>query len=149
MPGPKWFRAVPPRTRLIVYYGIAMASGAMLLDWLEVQFLTRRYPVEIYVVILCLLFTGLGVWLGHRLTRGRSIAPNDVNTAALIYLGISRREQDVLALLAEGRSNQEIADRLFVSVNTVKTHLQNLYQKLDVGRRGQAVEKARSLKLVA
>lgn len=120
----------------------------MLLDWFEVQFLTRRYPVEIYVVVLCFLFTGLGVWLGHRLTRRRSGTSTGVNSAALNYLGISRREQEVLALLAEGRSNQEIADALFVSVNTVKTHLQNLYQKLDVARRGQAVEKARSLKLV-
>ncbi|ANO53231.1 hypothetical protein BA177_13250 [Woeseia oceani] len=125
-----------------------MAGGAMLLDWFEVQFLTRRYPIEIYVVVLCFLFTGLGVWLGHRLTRRRSCTSTGVNSAALNYLGISRREQEVLALLAEGRSNQEIADALFVSVNTVKTHLQSLYQKLDVARRGQAVEKARSLKLV-
>jgi ATP/maltotriose-dependent transcriptional regulator MalT len=63
-------------------------------------------------------------------------------------LGISGRESDVLTLLATGHSNQEIADQLFISPNTVKTHLHQLYQKLDVSRRGQAVEKARSLRLV-
>ncbi len=67
---------------------------------------------------------------------------------ALTYLGISEREGDVLTLLAAGHSNQEIADHLFISPNTVKTHLHKLYQKLEVSRRGQAVQKARSLHLV-
>ena len=141
-------RAISPRTRLILFYGLAMAGAALLLDGLEARFLTRRYPLEIYVILLCLLSTVIGVWLGHRLTRRRPVSPA-VNSAALSYLGISGREQEVLALLAAGCSNQEIADTLYLSVNTVKTHLQNLYQKLEVVRRGQAVEKARSLRLIA
>ena len=134
--------------RLIVIYGIALAAGALLLEWLEVQYLLKRFSSEIYIVILCGLFTGLGIWIGHGLARPATVEPFELNTKALTYLGISERESDVLALLAAGHSNQEIADRLFVSPNTVKTHLQNLYQKLDVARRGQAVEKARSLHLV-
>ena len=125
-----------------------MAAGALLLEWLEVQYLLKRFSSEIYIVILCGLFTGVGIWIGHRLSRSTQVEPFELNTKALTYLGISERESDVLALLAAGHSNQEIADRLFVSPNTVKTHLQNLYQKLDVARRGQAVEKARSLHLV-
>ncbi len=125
-----------------------MAAGALVLEWLEVQFLLKRFSTEIYVVILCGLFTCLGVWIGHRLTRRAPIKPFEINTMALTYLGISERESDVLALLAAGHSNQEIADRLFISPNTVKTHLHNLYQRLEVSRRGQAVQKARSLHLV-
>ncbi len=125
-----------------------MAAGALLLEWLEVQYLLKRFSTEIYIVILCGLFTGLGIWIGHRLARRARTEPFELNTKALTYLGISERECDVLTLLAAGHSNQEIADRLFVSPNTVKTHLQNLYQKLDVARRGQAVQKARSLSLV-
>lgn len=125
-----------------------MAVGALLLQWLEVQFFLRRFSTEIYVVILCGMFTGLGAWIGHRLTRRAPAKPFEINMQALSYLGISERESEVLSLLAAGHSNQEIADRLFVSTNTVKTHLNNLYQKLEVSRRGQAVEKARSLQLV-
>ena len=125
-----------------------MAAGALLLEWLEVQYLLKRFSTEIYIVILCGLFTGLGIWIGQRLARRARTEPFELNSEALTYLGISERECDVLTLLAAGHSNQEIADRLFVSPNTVKTHLQNLYQKLDVARRGQAVQKARSLQLV-
>ncbi len=125
-----------------------MAAGALLLEWLEAQYFLRRFSTEIYVVILCGLFTGVGVWIGHRLTRRRPAGPFEINTQALSYLGISEREREVLALLASRHSNQEIADRLFISPNTVKTHLNNLYQKLEVSRRGQAVDKARSLQLV-
>ena len=125
-----------------------MAAGALLLEWLEVQYLLKQFSTEIYIVILCGLFTGLGIWIGQRLARPARTEPFELNTKALNYLGISERECDVLTLLAAGHSNQEIADRLFVSPNTVKTHLQNLYQKLDVARRGQAVQKARSLSLV-
>ena len=139
---------VKPHIRLVIIYGIAMAAGALVLEWLEVQFLLKRFSTEIYVVILCGLFTGLGVWIGYRLTRRNPIRPFEVNTNALTYMGISGRESDVLTLLATGHSNQEIADQLFISPNTVKTHLHQLYQKLDVSRRGQAVRKARSLRLV-
>ncbi len=139
---------VKPHIRLVIIYGIAMAAGALLLEWLEVLHVLKRFSTEIYIVILCGLFTGLGIWIGHRLVRPSPVEPFELNTKALTYLGISERESDVLTLLAAGHSNQEIADRLFVSPNTVKTHLQNLYQKLDVARRGQAVQKARSLHLV-
>lgn len=139
---------VKPQLRLVVVYGIAMAAGALLLQWLEVQFFLRRFSTEYYVVILCGLFTGLGAWIGHRLTRRPTDRPFEINAQAQNYLGISDREREVLTLLAAGHSNQEIADRLFISTNTVKTHLNNLYQKLEVSRRGQAVKKARSLQLV-
>ncbi len=125
-----------------------MAAGALVLEWLEVQFLLKRFSIEIYIVILCGLFTGLGIWIGHRLTRRAPIKPFEINTSALTYLGISERERDVLTLLAAGHSNQDIADHLFISPNTVKTHLHNLYQKLEASRRGEAVQKARSLHLV-
>jgi DNA-binding CsgD family transcriptional regulator len=69
--------------------------------------------------------------------------------AALARLGVSQRELEVLQLMAEGLSNQEIAARLFVSLNTVKTHSQRLFEKLDVRRRTQAVETGRKLQIIA
>ena len=125
-----------------------MAIGVLVLQWLESQFLLNMFSTELYVVILCTLFTGLGVWIGYKLIRRVPNEPSEINTKALAYLGISEREIDVLTLLSAGHSNREIADRLFISPDTVKTHLHNLYEKLGVARRGQAVEKARSLQLV-
>ncbi len=91
----------------------------------------------------------LGVWVGNKLTPKKQVAEFQRNEEALSYLGISEREYDVLLLLAEGLSNKEIAESLFVSLNTVKTHLNNLYSKLEVSRRTQAVQKARELRLIA
>ena len=125
-----------------------MAAGALLLEWLEFQFFLKTFSTEIYIVILCGLFTVVGIWIGNKLSRRSPSQSFEANTKAMRYLGISNRESDVLTSLANGLSNQEIAAKLFISENTVKTHLNKLYQKLEVSRRGQAVEKARSLHLV-
>ena len=82
------------------------------------------------------------------LTRRSRPAPFEKNARALGYLGISEREYEVLELLAAGHSNREMAERLYVSPNTIKTHLAHLYEKLEVSRRTQAVRKARSLRLI-
>lgn len=132
----------------ILFYGLALAAGALVLQWLDYQYTIKRFSAEISLVIIGTLFTAVGIWIGNRLTRKSPIKPFEKNTRALAALGISEREDQVLALLAKGHSNQEIADRLFVSLNTVKTHLNHLYQKLEVSRRTQAIEKARSLRLI-
>lgn len=72
-----------------------------------------------------------------------------LNETELQRLGISKREHEVLELIAKGLSNQEIADKLFVSLNTIKTHTSNLFLKLEVSRRTQAIQKAKELRLIA
>ncbi len=135
-------------TRTIVLYALAMALAAFALQWLEYKYAVRVFSTEIYIVIIALGFTALGLWVGHRLTQGRSAEEFRRNDEAIDYLGISAREVEVLELLADGHTNKEIAGRLFVSPNTVKTHLANLYGKLDVSRRTQAIHKARSLRII-
>lgn len=134
--------------RPILIYSVAIAAAALLLQWLEYQYTVRRFSTEIYIGLIALFFTGLGVWVGSRLVPSRGAPEFERNLQALSSLGISERELEVLELLAEGCSNQEIADRLFVSLNTVKTHLSHLYDKLDVRRRTQAVQAARALELI-
>ena len=133
----------------IAIYSLAIASAAFALQWLEYQYAVRVLSTEIYIVVIALLFTALGIWVGGQLTRGGG-APKvfEKNIQAIEYLGISQREWEVLELLAEGHSNKEIAEKLFVSPNTVKTHLGNLYGKLEVSRRTQAVQKARTLRMI-
>ncbi len=134
--------------RSIMLYGVALAAAAFLLQWIEYQTMVRLYATEIYVVLVAILFTGLGIWVGYRLTARRSSGGFEKNSRALEALGISDREYEVLVLLAGGHTNKEIAAQLFVSPNTVKTHLANLYGKLQVSRRTQAVHKAKALRLI-
>ena len=134
-------------------YGAIIAAFVFLMEWLEYRYLVRAFPIEILIGTVAVLFTGFGIWLGGKLTHRKAEAPKSeegfqVNQKALDYLGISEREHEVLHLLAAGHSNQEIADRLFISTNTVKTHLSRLYEKLEVSRRARAVQKAKSLQLI-
>lgn len=135
-------------TKTILIYSIGIACAAFALQWLEYQYAVRMFSTEIYFVVIALCFTTLGIWAGNRLTARSKSTPFQKNQRAIDYLGLSPSEQKVLALLAEGLSNAEIAARIHVSINTVKSHLGNLYAKLEVSRRTQAVHKARSLKIV-
>jgi DNA-binding NarL/FixJ family response regulator len=135
-------------TKTILAYALAIAIGVFLLEWVQYQYLARRFGFEIFLALIALGFGGLGLWLGVRLTARPPAKTFEKNTAALQTLGISEREYDVLAALAKGISNKEIARDLGVSPNTIKTHLQRLFDKLEVTRRAQAVDKARQLRLV-
>lgn len=97
------------------------------------------------------MFTVIGIWAGLRLTRPKIVevsGPFELDSATLQKLGISKREYEVLELLSQGLSNQEIAEKLFVSVSTVKTHVSNVLAKLDASRRTQAIRRAKELRLI-
>lgn len=116
--------------------------------------------MDIYMGLIALVFTSVGIWAGLKLTRKKEVTvvkevpvivdrQNFVlNENLLKQLGISKREYEVLELIAGGLSNKEIGDKLFVSENTIKTHSSRLFEKLEVSRRTQAVEKAKSLGLI-
>ncbi|HEU4516336.1 MAG TPA: response regulator transcription factor [Steroidobacteraceae bacterium] len=133
----------------IVVYGFALAAGAVGLQWLEYQMWARIHPGAIYVALIAAAFLALGIWLGARLFR-REPRPGTFtpNERAQASLGITGREREVLQLLAAGRSNKEIARRLGVSPNTVKTHVARLFGKLQVARRTEAIGLAREPGLV-
>ena len=158
MPGMQLFWK---NNKTIIAYGFAMAVLLLFLKWLELRFIIFDHSFEVYVGMIAILFTSLGIWLALRLSKPKirtviiekevfiekkeNFVPND---ARISELQLSKREIEVLALMAEGFSNQEIAEKLFVSLSTVKTHNQNLFDKLEVRRRTQAVEKARRLELI-
>jgi DNA-binding CsgD family transcriptional regulator len=134
--------------RTILLYALALAAGAGLLQWLEYRYVTRAYSTEIYVALLAAGFVGLGIWVGRRLTPGPPPDGFVRNEAAIRSLGLSPRECEILALLASGQSNKEMARTLAISPNTIKTHVARVYDKLEVARRVQAIEKARWLRLI-
>lgn len=135
--------------KAVLIYGSALAAGAVLLQWLEYQIWARRHSGTVYVALIALAFLGLGIWVGRRLFRSEppagQFAPNE---RAQSSLGITEREREVLQLLADGRSNKEIAARLGLSPNTVKTHVARLFEKLRVARRTEAIQLARELGLL-
>jgi DNA-binding CsgD family transcriptional regulator len=134
--------------RTILIYGTLLALGALGLQWLEYRYLVREFPFQIYAALIAIGFMALGIWTGAKLFRREPPAPFETNTAALESLGISDREREVLELLAAGRSNKEIAQRLEVSPNTVKTHVSKLFEKLAVSRRTEAISRARELGVI-
>jgi DNA-binding CsgD family transcriptional regulator len=134
--------------RTILIYGALLAIGALGLQWLEFQFVVRTHATEAYLVLVAIAFLGLGVWAGARLFRRPPPAPFETNEKVRETLGISDREFEVLTLLAEGRSNKEIANQLEVSPNTVKTHVARLFEKLEAQRRTEAISRARELGMI-
>jgi DNA-binding NarL/FixJ family response regulator len=135
--------------RTVLLWALVLAAGAFALQWLEYQYLVRVFSRDIYIAIIGVAFAAGGVWVGWRLTARQAPGPFERNAAALAALGLTRQELKVLERLAAGQSNKEIARTLGLSPNTVKTHVANLYAKLEVGRRTQAVSKARDLQLIA
>jgi NarL family two-component system response regulator LiaR len=135
--------------RTILVYGLSLAALIFLLKFIEYRFLVRDLSLEFYIGAIAIFFTVLGVWAGLKLTKKKTIIITNpafqFDQSRMDSLGISKREYEVLELMAKGLSNQEIADKLFVSLNTIKTHSSNLFLKLEVSRRTQAVQKAKEV----
>jgi DNA-binding CsgD family transcriptional regulator len=135
-------------TRTIILYAAILAAAALALEWLEYKYVTRVFAGEIYIILIAGGFAALGVWVGRRLTRKTEPGPFELNKAAIASLGITDRELETLGHLSGGLTNKEIARKLDISPNTVKTHIARLYEKLDVSRRTQAIQKAKELALI-
>lgn len=129
-------------------YGGAIAVVAALLQWVEYRYHIMQMPGEAYAAIIAAVFIAIGVWVGMRLTPGATGSAFEPNEKAIASLGLTPRELEILGHLAKGASNKEIARSLGVSPNTIKTHIANLYMKLEVTGRGKAVEAARSLAVI-
>jgi two-component system, NarL family, response regulator LiaR len=151
--------------KTILVYGLLGGVLIALLKFVEYRFLVIEHSVEVYGGIVALLFSALGIWLGLKLTRPRETvvvrevrvpvnvpaSPADTfvpNTARQEQLRITRREMEILQLIAAGLSNREIAQRLYVSENTVKTHSGRVFDKLKAKRRTQAVQLAKEAGLI-
>ncbi len=145
----------------IILYGLLLAVFVFALKWLQWKYLLADHPVEVYVGAVALLFTVLGVWIAHKLIKPKTeqifvekkvYVPAPVqplfDQAAWEKLGLTSRENEVLQLLVKGYSNAEIASQLFLSVSTIKTHVSNLFFKLEVNSRLKAIDKAKLLNII-
>ena len=148
-----------PVKKQILIYGLLGGLLIAALRLVEYRFLVVEHSIEIYGGLIALLFAGVGVWLGLKLTRKKEVVvfkevmvsaavPFALNDERLRELGVTPREQEILELIANGMSNREIAEKLFVSENTVKTHSTRLFDKLGAKRRTQAVQLGKELGLI-
>jgi DNA-binding CsgD family transcriptional regulator len=137
--------------RHVLIYGLIGGILIAVLKWTEYRFLVIEHSIEIYGGLIAATFAVLGIWLGLKLTgRQPTIIVREVPAPAAEPfiadegkredLGITRRELEILELIAQGMSNREIAEKLFVSENTVKTHSSRVFDKLGAKRRTQAVQ---------
>ncbi|HYK20545.1 MAG TPA: response regulator transcription factor [Pyrinomonadaceae bacterium] len=140
-------------------YGLCGGILVVVLKLIEFRFLVVEHSIEIYGGLIALLFAGVGIWLGLKLTKKEEVIvvkevpvpasqPFALNEERVKDLGITKRELEILELIARGMSNREIADKLFVSENTVKTHSSRLLDKLSAKRRTQAVQIAKEMGLI-
>lgn len=153
----------------ILIYGLiyGLCGGVLIaaLKVIEYRFVVVEHSIEIYGGLTALVFASLGIWLGLKITRKEQIivereliverevrvpagTPFVLNETRMQELAITKRELEILGLIAHGLSNREIAERLFVSENTVKTHSSRLFDKLRAKRRTQAVQLGKELGLI-
>jgi len=144
--------------QVALYGGIGGVLIA-LLKFIEYKHFVLEYPSEIYGGLIALGFTALGIYFGLRWTRAREVVvirevpvrmdgPFVLDAGKLKEVGLTAREHEILALIAQGLSNREIGEKLFVSENTVKTHSSRLFEKMQVNRRVQAVQKGKEFGLI-
>src|ERR1044071_8238082 len=150
--------------RTLIYgiiYGVCGGLLIAFLKFIEYRFIIIEHSIEIYGGLTAILFAGVGIWLGLKLTKKKEVVlirevpvrvpareSFSVNEVKLRDLGITKREHEILALIAEGLSNREIAEKLFVSENTIKTHSSRLFDKLSAKRRTQAVQIGKEIGLI-
>jgi DNA-binding CsgD family transcriptional regulator len=147
--------------RHIFLYGLILAILIFALKWLQWKFLIIDNAIDIYIGLVAIFFTVLGVWVATQLVKPKVqtviverkvfVTQEEefkVNESELEKLNLSSREFEVLQLLAKGHSNTDIAKNLFLSLSTIKTHVSNLYFKMEVKSRLQAIEKAKRLKII-
>ena len=161
-------RTSPVKKQILIYALIYGLCGGLLIAALKVieyRYIVVEHSIEIYGGLTALVFASVGIWLGLKLSRKEQIiverkliverevrvpagTPFTVNEERLQELAITKRELEILGLIANGLSNREIAERIFVSENTVKTHSSRLFDKLSARRRTQAVQRGKELGLI-
>ena len=146
-------------TKQVVLYGLIGGVLIAFMKLIEYKHFVHEYTSEMYGGLVALLFTGIGIYLGLKWTRSKETVivkevlvpaggPFVLDARKLKELGITQREHEILGLIAQGLSNREIGEKLFVSENTVKTHSSRLFEKMQVNRRVQAVQKAKDFGLI-
>lgn len=142
----------------IIGFGLLIFSLLVLFRLAGYTQFRLQYGMEIWIAVFSILFFIIGIFLSRKMFQKEIIkekevivevpAGSEIDPKQLSKLGLSKREYEILQLITEGLSNQQIADKLFISENTIKKHISNLFLKLDVERRTEAIKKAKTLRVI-
>ena len=135
----------------IIIFGALLAILVVILQFIEYRYIIGSLGVDIYTGAVATIFTGVGIWVGSSMLKRKKVAKvktEKIDHEKIKDLKLNDREYEVLILISKGYSNQEIANQLYLALPTIKTHTSNLYSKLDVNSRTQAIYKAQNLHLI-
>ena len=136
---------------IILGFGILIASLLILFKLARFSYMDSSPGPEIWIAVISLVFFGIGIFISRKYLPKikKEIVQKEIDLIQVDKIGLSKREYEILQLINDGLSNQQIADKLFLSENTVKKHISNLFIKLDVQRRTEAIKKAKELNIIA
>jgi DNA-binding NarL/FixJ family response regulator len=136
--------------KTVFIFGMLIMALLTLFQLSTYSISTGRIQIEWVIAIIAVVFFGIGFIINRKNkgSKGFSTTEGTINETKIADLGITEREYEILIKISEGLSNKEIGERLFISESTVKTHLSNLYSKLDAKRRTQAIQKAKQLEII-
>lgn len=137
--------------KVILRFGLIIAALLILFQLSRMSLLIPDMSSDLILGLVGAAFIGLGIYLGLKFRKVEIVEVGpviEIDEQQIEALGLTEREMEVLRLIASGLSNVEIGEKLFVSENTVKTHVSNLFVKLDVKRRTQAVTRAKELRII-
>ena len=135
---------------IILGFGILIASLLVLFKLAQLSFYNSGPGPEIWIAIISLVFFGIGIFMSRKYlpTVKKETVPREIDLTQVDKIGLSKREFEILQLINDGLSNQQIAEKLFLSENTIKKHISNLFIKLDVQRRTEAIKKAKDMNII-
>lgn len=135
----------------LLIFGLCLAGLTLLLQLIQYRYFIGSLDRDVYTTAIASLFTIVGIWVGYNLVKPKPVkakVPGEIDEQVLEKLKLNDREYEILVLISQGLTNQQIADKLFLALPTIKTHTSNLYTKLDVRNRTEAVHKAREMQII-
>ncbi len=134
--------------KTVVVFGAMILALLALFQLSKYSLMSGSLSLEILIAVIAVVFFFIGIYMNRKAQMGRADKGKKIDKRKIALLGISNREYEVLLEVAQGLSNQEIAEKLFVSESTIKTHVSSILTKLDVKRRTQAVQRAKELRII-
>ncbi|SNY95394.1 response regulator transcription factor [Flagellimonas pacifica] len=134
--------------KTVFVFSALIVALLVLFQLSKYSYVSGDFSIEVAIATVAVVFFIIGVYVNRKSLSKKSTSTQSIDLKKIDYLGISKREYEVLVHMSEGLSNKEIADKLFISESTIKTHVSSLLLKLNAKRRTQAIQNAKNLRIL-
>lgn len=134
--------------KTIFVFSAVIVALLVLFQLSKYSYISGNTSIEVVIAIIAIVFFAIGIYINKQSLQKKESPEHSIDDQKITEMGISKREYEVLVQISKGLSNKEIAEALFVSESTIKTHVSNLLVKLDAKRRTQAIQKAKELRII-